>query len=1020
MEVNLEFPHIQVMSASAGAGKTHALSKRYIDFLLSSTIKTSPRNILAITFTNKAAMEMRSRVISDLKKIALGGSDRKEIAERCLDELLDRFSDLKIQTIDSFLTSITISSALELGLPPYSEIVLDSSPVFNIVFDELLSQVYPHGPKTDIFLDLLDELLQIEEGLSWDIKRIILNNISNLRKQKFLSGQKLKKVFSFEDMKEEREPLAESIRKFLEMAEDGLNLNQNFIKAANKFLMNEIEPWESEYFLKEDAEKLCKKDSILTTKHEEAWREIRRRVSSLAEIKAHCRFAPFINIVTLFEEGLQSYKERHQIIFIEDLALLLGSFLSKKGIVPEIYFYLGDRISHFFIDEFQDTSLLQWQNLYPLIEETLSKKGSLFYVGDKKQAIYGFRGGESTLFDKAKYDFLSVEEKSIKEEFSKINYRSRANIVGFINEIFSSDNLTSWIDGELEKKKDTDFDLPLLLETYAHVNQGVPEREESKDGLIRVERALPDESLKKEELDREIGRRLVSLIQNDIISRYSYGEIAILVRTNTEASLITEILTGANIPVASERTLSIRSNYLVQEIVSLLKFLDSPIDNFAFASFISGEIFLKVTALSQETIHSFFLENRKPERPLYVIFRKRFPEIWQDHLEEYFNIVGFLPPYDLVSRFLKRYHVFQDFGGDEGFFLQLLEVLKGREAEGKNSLKAFLDLWDKEEEKGEEFQVVLPGYTNAIKVLTIHKAKGLGFPVVISPFTYIENKPILQIHEREGKNLIPYRINQRQVKASSKLKGLYQKVSTAQLIEELNTFYVLLTRAEDELYIFLPNYTSKSMAGKFHAPILLEEAVLEIGNRIDRFPKVLEERRGHIHPKVLNEWQDKLYRPLVNTDELVDTARKRAKERGISIHKFLARIERLNEEWKGELERIFSSLSKREKEIVPLMQNFFDSESLRRWFILPSDVEVFCEREIVDEDGLLHRVDRLLVSPKEVVAIEFKTGEPHSEEHKRQVINYLELLSKVYPDKALEGWLVYVDELIEEKVEWVR
>lgn len=1020
MEVNLEFPHIQVMSASAGAGKTHALSKRYIDFLLSSTIKTSPRNILAITFTNKAAMEMKGRIISDLKKIALGGSDRKEIAERCLNELLDRFSDLKIQTIDSFLTSITISSALELGLPPYSEIVLDSSPALNIVFDELLSQVYPHGPKTNIFLDLLDELLQIEEGLSWDIKRIILNNISNLRKQKFLSGQKLKKAFSFEDMKEEREPLAASIRKFLEMTEDGLNLNQKFKRAANKLLIDGRDPWESKYFFKEDAEEICNKDSVLalTTKHREAWKEIRRRVSSLAEIKAHCRFAPFINIVTLFEEGLQSYKERHQIIFIEDLALLLGSFLSKKGIVPEIYFYLGDRISHYFIDEFQDTSFLQWQNLYPLIEETLSKKGSLFYVGDKKQAIYGFRGGESTLFDKAKYDFLSVEEKGIKEEFSKINYRSRANIVGFINEIFSSDNLTSWIDGELEKKKDMDFNLSLLLETYAYVDQGVPEREESKDGLIRVERALPDEPLEKEELDREIGRRLVSLIQNDIISRYSYGEIAILVRTNIEASLITEILTGANIPVASERTLSIRSNYLVQEIVSLLKFLDSPIDNFAFASFISGEIFLKVTALSQETIHSFFLENRKPERPLYVIFRKRFPEIWQDHLEEYFNVVGFLPPYDLVSRFLKRYHVFQDFVGDEGFFFQLLEVLKGREAEGKNSLKAFLDLWNKEEEKGEEFQVVLPGYTNAIKVLTIHKAKGLGFPVVISPFTYIENKRILQVHEREGENSIPYRINKDQVRASSKLKGLYQKVFTTQLIEELNTFYVLLTRAEDELYIFLPNY--KSMTGKFQAPILLEEAVLEIGNRIDRPPKVLEERRGHIHPEVLNEWQDKLYRPLVNTDELVDTARKRAKERGISIHKFLARIERLNEEWKNELEGMFNSLSRREKEIVPLMRDFFNSESLQRWFVLPSDVRVFCEREIVDEDGLLHRVDRLLVSPKEVLAIEFKSGESRCEEHRRQVTGYLELLSKVYPDKALEGWLVYVDELFEEKVEWVK
>ena len=1013
------------MAASAGSGKTRALSERYIDFLLSPTIKTSARNILAITFTNKAAGEMKNRIIYGLKEIALSDSKQKEAARKSLNELLDRFSDLKVQTIDSFLASITMSSALELGLPPRFEIVLDSSGVLDFVLDELLAQVWNHGPKTPPFLDLVNELLQIGKGPGWDIKRIILDNVSSLRNQEFLMGRRLKRLFSFENMQERRKALERSIEGFLKMDKDGLNFKQKFINAANRFVEDKsYQPWESKMFLKEHIGELCKKDSIIKPSCEKAWEKIRGEISTLAEMAAHCRFAPFINIVALFDEGIQSYKGRQQVIFIEDLNLLLERFLSIEGIIPEIYFHLGDRIHHFFIDEFQDTSRLQWQSLFPLIEETLSKRGSLFYVGDKKQAIYGFRGGESALFDEAKEEFLSVEKRNIKEEAPEINYRSRANIVEFVNKTFCPNNLICWAETEVreqgagsrgQKAEEADFDLSLLLKTYAHVIQNVPQREESKGGLVRVERISPDEPLSKQELDVEIGKHLVGLIQNDIMHRFSPGDIAILVRTNTEASLVTGILTSAGIPVASEKTLSICSNNLIQEIVSFLKFLDSPIDDFAFACFISGEIFLKATGLARKEIFSFLLENREGSRPLYTIFREGYPGVWRSHLEEHLNAVGFLPPYDLISRILKKYRVFQDFPGEEGFFFQLLEVLKQKEAEGKNSLKAFLDLWYGPKEGGEEFQVVLPAYTDAIRVLTIHKAKGLGFRVIISPFTYLENKSITEVYEREGDELISYRINQPQARASSKLRKLRQERFTSQLIDELNTFYVCLTRAEDELYILLPNHKSK--AGKFHVPILLEVPALEIGSRIDRSPGISGPRERRIHPELVNEWQDKLYRPLVDTGELVDAVRKRVRERGTLIHNFLARIERLTERWADDLEEILDSLGDREREIVPLMRHFFDKEDLRKWFVLPAEVKVYCEKEMVDGDGLVHRVDRLLVTLKEAVVIEFKSGEPHSKEHQEQVTTYLRLLSGIYPDRTIEGWLIYVDEASQEKVE---
>lgn len=1033
---NMEFPHILVMSASAGSGKTYNLSKRYVAFLLTPDIPLSPRNILAITFTNKAAGEMKHRIISRLKEIALGDSDLKERAGEKLDELLDKYSDLKVQTIDSFLTSITMSSALELDLPPHFEIILDSSPALDFVLDGLLSLVNPalmnqggvyQGSRgegegiTRLFLNLLRELLRIDPEIGWDIKRIILKNINDLRRQEFLKGLVLRKVFSFRDIKNKRVSIEEAIKKLLKSGT--LDFDRRFLKAANKFIEDkQFQPWDSKMFLKEHVAQLCKKNSAPTPDHQRVWEGIRKEISGLTEITAHCRFSPFINLLTRIDSGMQSFKNRAQAIFIEDLNIQLRAFLRREGIVPEVYFRLGDRISHFLIDEFQDTSRLQWENLFPLIEETLSKAGSLFYVGDKKQAIYGFRGGESALFDEAKVNFASIQEENIEEVFPEINYRSRENIVSFVNEVFCVGNLASW--AKTCRIDDESPDLSLLLETYAHVHQIARQDEEARGGLVRVEGVPANEPMAREELEAEVGRRLIDLIQHDIMPRFSPRDIAVLVRTNAEASWVTGIMTGVDIPVASEKTLDISSNSLVQELVGFLAFLDSPIDDLSFACFIGGDIFLEATGLTPETISSFLLERRGARRPLYTLFRDRFPEVWRECLEEYFNMVGFLPAYDLASRILKKYSVFQNFPDDEGFFCQFLEVLSRSESERGNSLKGFLDLWYGPQEKKEDFQVVLPEYTDAVKVLTIHKAKGLGFPIVICPLAYINNAPISEVYEKEADHCVPYRVNKKYIGVSSKLEKLYKEKFSAQLIDELNAFYVAVTRAKDELYIFLPNY--KSMVGKLPVPVLSDtlagagEPILEIGSPLLRSARAPERKQRHVHLPLTNEWQDKLHRPSVSVGELADVRRKKAQARGTLIHDLLAGIEKLPERWPEELAKLLGSLSEDQKEIVPLVRHLFAKEEFRKWFVLPDDVQVFCEKEIVASDGSLHRADRVLLSSEKVVVIEFKSGEPRSEEHRKQLGAYLKLLAGIYPDKRIEGWLVYIDKEAQEKVLWAR
>ncbi|MBI4777696.1 UvrD-helicase domain-containing protein [Candidatus Desantisbacteria bacterium] len=1038
----LLFPHIRAISASAGSGKTHTLMKRYIKFLFSPTYR-SLSDILAITFTNKATDEMKKRIIGELKEKALfGDPQKKEIANKRLDELFDRYSDFRIQTIDAFLTSIATVSALELGFPPHFEITLNPEPTFNLVLDELLDKVCPDSNDdiTQCFLHFLDELSELKTVPGWNIKKTILDKIDPLINQVTLRGYKIQQIFSHQELKKHQERVKAAVAEFIVMDTDNLTFDKRFTKAVESFLESKEELWKGVWFRKDDLSEICNKGSNITHDHEKIWQGIRNGVSLLSEMTSHQDLCPFIDVMTFFDKALESFKHRNQIIFMTDLNLRLKD-LHKQWIVPEIYFYLGDRISHFFIDEFQDTSRLQWENLFPLIEESLARAGSLFYVGDKKQAIYRFRGGDSSLFDEAKDAFHSVDKDNIYEEFPKINYRSREQIISFVNHVFSRDNLQRWTEGK-------GADPSGIYDTYSHVQQ---EAKKASGGFVRVQKILLEGKLSKNEMNTELEIQLVSLLKNQILNRFSRCEVAIIVRTNQEAAWITGILSAQNIPVASGKTLDISSNHLICEIVRFLMFLDSPIDNFSFACFISGDIFCKASGLKQEDVSAFLLKSRKNSKALYTLFREEWEQIWNEYIEPCFHSVGFLPVYDLASKIFKEYKIFQNFPEYEGFFCQFLEILIYCESMGANSLKAFFAKWNNTDRTDEEmkiFQVIFPDYVDAVKIWTIHKAKGLQTPVVIIPFAYLNNKSINTVYEiDENDNCIPYRINEKRRSVSPRLEELYQKEFSLQLIDELNAFYVALTRAEDELYLFMPEY--KSMGGKLAAPIFFaDNHVLEYGEQEDMVcrggfqtrPKGTEDIYPcqRIYPQMLHEWQDKLAN---KKKKIRDTA---AEKRGRLIHEFLAGIKQLSTEWERDLEAIFTALPDEQQEIIPLMRRFFDSKDVRRWFVLTEiplkncelriancelkkdrfeirdsrlqKIEVYCEKEMVDAHGLIHRPDRMLVSPDKVVILEFKTGEVYDESHQQQVREYLSLAADIYPDKRLEGYLVYVDELIQKRV----
>jgi len=206
-----------------------------------------------------------------------------------------------------------------------------------------------------------------------------------------------------------------------------------------------------------------------------------------------------------------------------------------------------------------------------------------------------------------------------------------------------------------------------------------------------------------------------------------------LCRSNEDVERVTSWLLEKKLPVESEKTLNIRENTFIKQIISFLTFLDSPIDDLAFATFIMGDIFTAASGLTNEQIREFLFSARHSRRRayLYRAFREAFPSIWEGHIEEFFKTVGFVPLYELVITFLKDFCVLERFPGAQSFIMKFLEVVKEQEEDNQN-ISRFLEYFRNELAENLFVQV---SSSDSIRVLTIHKSKGLEFPVVIIPFS---------------------------------------------------------------------------------------------------------------------------------------------------------------------------------------------------------------------------------------------------------------------------------------------
>ena len=1053
------FPEFIILKASAGTGKTRALTLRYTQFLLSENIKHNhPRQILAITFTRNAAKEMKERILNWLKAcyFATGTEEIKQIleelpvseeqlrqrAEKILTSLFHHFSDFQVMTIDSFMTDIFKASAVELGLSPEVEITLNAWPITSYAHSRLLRNLKPDTPEDECFSEILRNLEEMRgstEAFIWDPAEKLQDFFFKLNK-KLAGSNRQPSLYSLSRARQEVQELEEKFKKQLQKLKEMINAcpaPRQRSALWNKLARDRLRDW-----LDHDFKTLPFKNTPVEI--QEKLEELKETINKYKELHARYFYQPHLQIYQKFLQLLNQTKKEQGLVFLEDIHCYLANYL-ESGIVPDIYLSLGGRIYHYLIDEFQDTSPLQWQNLYPLIENALSQEGSLFLVGDTKQAIYGFREADYQIM----VNLINGTEgfPSVKPEVKELsqNRRSRPEILEWVKKIFPlgikqlPEECQKWREAGQWKEAARQSG----LDDFAC--QAVPPADDSPKGYVEFNFLKLDQKKQNEEAQdadhnfpeenetaaEQPGKKEVQALIEDLKNRgYRFCDLAILAYENEKVKEVASWLNEKGIPFVPYSALDIRNRQIIREILAFLQFLDYPLDNLNFSVFILGQLFqskLRQEGLEVDlkTFQEFILETTQNHKvPLYASFRETFPRLWDRYFENFFKTAGYLPLYDLVCQIYRVFSPFELFPREEGSLIKLLEVILNFEGQGKSNLRDFIKFSFEPTDDKNIWTIDVPENIEAVKIMTIHKAKGLGFPVVIL-LLYPEQSKVEEFylkklplekgrHKTRIQPVEVLKLSSKTASATPELEELYRDYQQRDRVNKLNTLYVALTRAEKELYVIglrkkkvYPFNLLETIFGQ-EAPFNLSSSSLKPE------VKVRAKKEAPSFPiRIL---------PLLQAEEPSppSTLNYEERRRGELFHALLAEIEYLQEDLEAQLEQIADKLVKNGraekteiKAAIKIIKPFLLQPEVAEFFQPRPGRQVAREMELVNRQGHLFRADRVVMDENKITVIDFKTGQVEKEDvkaaHLDQLRNYISIMKDIFPEHAVSGLLLYPD-----------
>ncbi len=1070
--------------ASAGSGKTYKLTLEFLVKLFEIFYLSPLKNlrecdiqkilssILAITFTNKAANEMKERILDKLKKLSLSQegfnlsnenkifladlskeskiSENKilELSSFILETIISNYNDFNVKTIDSLMSSIVQVISPDLRLPPNFEIGVDASIDLKIKARQYIEFICDND--WDLIQAFMNDLRTTEKFKKWRVDEEIIDLITAfysmyLRKDvTHINGESFEGIKSkfnrkFKLFREElknlfavvtQEPCDSCKNKYL----NGNVVNQGLIKIMHDMTHSErvIENLNllvsKSFFKKNDASKCLKQDALpeYGEKFVKAFYKAKKELSDLIYVSSLYRVMNFSRFFYGFSQFWLKDKTK---IFVEEFSRTIRDRIKswQDSALPYIYLKLSDRFSHFLFDEFQDTSELQFKALSPLIDEALSsnEKASFFMVGDRKQAIYRWRGGNSELMNEEilRNEILSLNlasERSFSKELDK-NWRSEKGIVGFNNTFWDPKNIIETIPSKIVKHA--------VLRNFKNSIQKIPDYKNQTNGFVTISVNANEDftSNKKEQI---LFDEIFESIQKSRNKGYKDSDIAILVRKNEDGRDIIKFLSLKGINAISDESLLLSSSPVINEIISFFKFLDFPPDNLSFYSFVNGEIFqTSAKKLFKEEMKGFdesvFIE-ASGSKPFYKIFKSHFPGLWKYFIEPFFKSVGFLPLYDIFHDMMQKFKLYENFKEYANFFLSFGEFIHDLEQKEIHSISCFLDEWKRLIEGKSQQTIDNIEYSSGIRVMTIHKAKGLEFPVVILPIkdSRPKNKRTLFLD-----NGMFYHISKDYASINQELKRIYLKEIEKDYIDNLNLLYVAFTRARNAQFIHivtkkLPPQSSGSdefkRFGNF-AEIILRHPMIDSDKGLIEFGKFSEKecKEKEVMPtlelpliskKILTkQWQKEFL--IFSYSKYRTESEEQGMERGEIIHKILAKIKRFDN--KGEIKPVLNSIIEEmglEKDYVEMLFEFLSLDEVFQFFNPTFDV--FNEKEIIKvtvDRYVCKRIDRLNVRGDEVIVIDYKTGREKKEVYREQIREYVDIIRPMLKNKKSRAFLLYPD-----------
>ncbi len=1034
-----------VYRSSAGSGKTFTLAKEYIKLSLRSPDYF--QKILAVTFTNKAAEEMKNRVISYLRALSNGEGLMTEIllhetplspdelkgkANKSLKCILHNYSRFSISTIDSFFHQVVRAFAMEIGIRGVFDIELDTDLVLDKVVDELLADIHNHNELVQWLKDFSIE--RLTEGKKYEIRDEIQKlgkelfqerfktkyskfseNEGNLEQVTKLDRQLRENICNFENHlqsigKKGLEAIAKHnlteddfSRKKRGVAGQFIKWNDENFENPNKTVLKGLEDFTAWYTKTSKNEELIRSlaASTLQPLLKEGINFFNENVETYKTAREIKRYLYVLGILTDLNVKLKQYREENDLILISDLPDFLNQITANSD-VPFIFEKVGHRFNHFLIDEFQDTSGFQWNNFQPLIENSLSSGNFNMIVGDVKQSIYRWRGSDWQVLSSGINQEIPKEQTY--ERFLDTNYRSHNAVVAFNNGLFSYLSLT---DNYREN----------LAETYRAVNQKVRKAPEENPGYVEVNFLPSDVDNQKHESITQTIKTVEKLQDNG----YSSSDMAILVRTHKEGEEIVEGFYAYkslelaqdkyNYDVVSAEFMYLRSSYVVKFILSIFKYLHTE-DEIALAQIIYD-------------YQVYILGYAKDENKLFL--SSDTVHLLPDDFLLHKSSLTRLPLYEMVEgliRIFSLYKVKTELAYLQAFQDAILDFSRKE----KNTLGKFLEWWG---ETGYKRAVTPPKQVEAIKVLTIHEAKGLEFKVVLVPFC---TWPLDQnsshdyiIWSNEHDKKLSAEIDAVPLKYSKNLEntvyaGDYKQEKQKIFIDNLNILYVALTRAEEALIIFcgkqndskedknvsdlIYRYAQKGSHQEYWNE---NELQLKLGGLKFKSTQKSVEYHESIEDYISSSWRKKINIKKYGSDYLLEDQHLKAPRinEGVVIHEMLASIkyeyelkELLNTsaiDW-GLPEDIFEKITQQ-------IQSIIKHPAINEYFQI--DYKVDNEMHLIAPDGSLYRIDRIMTTDEKAVIIDYKTGNPLNK-HKHQVEHYAYLLHDMGYEKV-EGYLLYTE-----------